>query len=265
MGLMARLVLVTLTVLLSSCSEAMLKAESNGRQIPPDYPLMVASGADPAILQQVSGGQPNLVNSGAPTDFEFVDADPNCRMPRPSSRAKLAFVYTYGGGEKTPLQYVADSKNAGQLQSRIDRQRLIAGSMSDSSFEQSAMASQAAAFARGNSVEWVTRIDVLVTETDAPVFLVLTSYNAVMWNIQTASGADIDGIIVSAYEGGAIANGVDERRTGFMGFRGAPNLSCYLKGQGQPATVETRIAGAKELNPDFDASRYRDRWAEEYK
>ena len=68
------------------------------------------------------------------------------------------------------------------------------------------------------------------------------------------------GIVVSAYEGGAIANGVDERRTGFMGFDGSPNRGCYLKGRGLSVPAEVRIASARRMNPDFDVSRYREEW-----
>ena len=108
-------------------------------------------------------------------------------------------------------------------------------------------------------------MDVLVTETEAPVYLVLTSYNAILWNIQLAPGAQIDGIVVSAYEGGAIANGTSARRTGFMGFDGSPNRSCRLDGRGKPVPTEVRIAGAKDLNPDFDPRGYKERWDAEYR
>lgn len=265
MGLMTRLVLVTLTVLLSSCSEAMLKAESNGKQISPDYPVTTVDGAPPATVGQIAIGQPRFANKEQAAPFEMVEADPNCRMPRPSGNARVAYAYTYGGGVKTPLQYVADGANADRMQAQINRSREIARQAGSHSFEAAALANEAAGFARGNAVEWISRIDVLVTETDAPVFLVLTSYNAVLWNIQTAPGVEIDGIVVSAYEGGAIANGVDERRTGFMGQRGAPNGRCYLKGQAQPATVEARTASALEINPGLNVSQYRERWAEEYR
>jgi hypothetical protein len=246
MTILTRLVLVALTVALSSCSEAMLNSESNGRQIPASYPLMVTRDANPAVLGDVATGQPKLVNSELPAEFEMVRADPNCRMPRPAQGAKLAYVYTYGGGEKTPLQYVPGTSNAASLQADIKRSRTIAGTFAGENPESSALASEAAAFARGNAVEWLSRIDVLVTETEAPVFLVLTSYDAVLWNIQTAPGVEIDGIVVSAYEGGAIANGVDARRTGFMGFRGAPSGKCYLKG-----------AAYQTLTPAFQQSMHK--------
>lgn len=250
--------------LLAGCDP--LATEGGGERIAPDTVMVVDERMPSVKLGEVATGQPNLVFSAMPAALETVDANPRCHVPRPSAGAKLAYVYTYGGGVKTPLQYIANGAAADQIGQQIQRTREIAKLVSkQGSFEQMMIGREAAAFARGNAVEWVKRVDVVVTETEAPVYLVLTSYNSILWNIQAAPGVEIDGIVVSAYEGGAIANGVDERRTAFMGFDGSPNRQCYLKGRARPATVETRIAGAKNLNPDFDERRYRQRWEAEYR
>lgn len=251
---------------LSACGNAMFDAQGSDEKIAPDTPLVVAEGGPAATLGQVALGQPSLTAKTVPVQFEAVDAEPNCRMPRPSNGARVAYVYTYGGGVKTPLQYIADGDNAEAIKARMQMTKTLAKEVSkQGSFEQVALAREFAGFAKGNAVEWTTRVDVLVTETERPVFLVLTSYDSVMWNIQRAPGVEVEGIVVSAYEGGAIANGVDERRTGFMGFDGSPNRKCRLEGQGYPIPVEVRIAGARELNPDFDVSQYRDEWEAEYR
>lgn len=266
MGIAVKLGVIALTAWLSGCSEAMLNREGSGEAISPEQRVVTEDGVAMPVLAEVASGQPHLSAAVPPPAFETVDADETCRMPRPSSGAKVAYVYTYGGGVKTPLQYIADGGNAEAIKARMEMTRAVAKEVSRTgSFEQQAIAGEYAKFARGNAVEWTTRIDVLVTDTSAPVFLVLTSYNSVMWNIQRAPGVEIDGIVVSAYEGGAIANGVDERRTGFMGFDGSPNRSCYLKGRGRPVPVEDRIASAREMNPDFEAARYREQWQAEYR
>ena len=266
MAIMRVLAAAALSLGLAACSEAMLNAEGTNERIEPGQPLVVADGMPAVTLGEVATGQPLLAADQVPVQFEAVDAEANCRMPRPSGGAKLAYVYTYGGGVKTPLQYIADGASAETIRQRMVLTKAVAEEVSkNGSFEQAAIAREAAGFARGNAVEWTTRVDVLVTETEAPVFLVLTSYNSVMWNIQRAPGVKIDGVVVSAYEGGAIANGVDGRRTGFMGVRGSPNSKCRLDGQGVPVPVEVRIAGARELNPDFDPSGYRDQWEADYK
>lgn len=251
---------------LTACAPAdMFSGEGSGERIAPETPLVVADGASTTLMNEVSVGQPNLVSAQLPAVFETVDAEPNCRMPRPGRDAKVAYVYTYGGGVKTPLHYIADGEDADQIAARMALTKEVAKQVSrEGGFIEGAVARQFASFAKGNSVEWATRVDVLVTETEAPVYLVLTSYNAILWNIQLAPGAQIDGIVVSAYEGGAIANGTSARRTGFMGFDGSPNRSCRLDGRGKPVPTEVRIAGAKDLNPDFDPRGYKERWDAEY-
>lgn len=251
----------------TACSPAALySGEGSGEMIAPETPLVVADGIGPAVMGQVAVGQPSLVSAQLPAVFETIDAEPNCRMPRPSRAAKVAYVYTYGGGVKTPLHYIADGADADQIAARMAMTKEVAKQVSrEGGFIEGAIAREFAGFAKGNAVEWAKRVDVLVTETEAPVFLVLTSYNAVLWNVQLAPGAQIDGIVVSAYEGGAIANGTSARRTGFMGFDGSPNRSCRLDGRGKPVPTEVRIAGAKELNPDFDPRGYKERWDAEYR
>jgi hypothetical protein len=252
---------------LTACAPGnMFDGEGSGEVIAPETPLVVADGEYPTRMNQVSVGQPHLTSAQLPAVFETVDAEPNCRMPRPSRDAKLAYVYTYGGGVKTPLHYIADGADAEQIAARMAFTKEVAKQVArEGGFVEGAVARQFASFAKGNSVEWATRVDVLVTETEAPVFLVLTSYNAILWNIQLAPGAQIDGIVVSAYEGGAIANGASAPRTGFMGFDGSPNRSCRLDGRGKPVPTEVRIAGAKDLNPDFDPRGYKERWDAEYR
>ena len=124
---------------------------------------------------------------------------------------------------------------------------------------------EAIGMAIGNAVQNSRQIDVLVTETDAPVFLYLTSYDSVLWNIQRAPGVEIDGIVVNSYNAGAIANGVDAARTGFISFDNSPTRKCYIGGQGRAIPVEERIASAKRLNPDFDPRRYKAQWEQEYR
>ncbi|MEL7545273.1 MAG: hypothetical protein AAGJ84_01370 [Pseudomonadota bacterium] len=252
---------------LAACSpEAMFDGESSGNVIAPETPLIVSEGQPKAVMAQVSTGQPNLINAAVPTRFEAVDAQPQCRMPRPSRSAKIAYAYTYGGGPKTPFHYIADGANAAQIAARIEATKeLVKDVASQGSFEQAALVREAAAFTRGNAIESATRVDVLVTETDAPVFLVLTSYNSVLWNIQAAPGVEIDGVIVNAYEGGAIANGARASRTGFMGHRGAPNRACRWKPRGPAISPEVRLQGALALNPDFDQGSYRETWENQYR
>ena len=263
-----KLILAFAAVLgISACAPGdMFSGEGSGEMIAPETPLIVTEDQSLTLMSQVSIGQPDLVANQLPAVFEAIDAEPNCRMPRPSQVSKVAYVYTYGGGVKTPLQYIADGEDAELIAARIALTKEVAKEVArEGGFIEGAIAREFAGFAKGNSVEWANRVDVLVTETEAPVFLVLTSYNAILWNIQLAPGAKLDGVVVSAYEGGAIANGASARRTGFMGFDGSPNRSCRLDGRGKPVPSADRIASAKDLNPDFDPQGYKERWDAEYR
>jgi hypothetical protein len=88
------------------------------------------------------------------------------------------------------------------------------------------MANEFANFRMSNKIEWAHKVDVLVTETKQPVFLYLASYDPILWNIQLAPGAKIDGIVINAYEGGIIANGVDASRTAIMSHKAMLGQKC---------------------------------------
>lgn len=202
--------------------------EGNKARIEPEAPVVTVAGQGSVLFEQVVEKAIPLTFKSPPEQYQKIELNAKCRTPKASPGAKAAYVYTYGGDIKTPLHAVI-GKPEGK-----------------------------------SSVEWLTKVDVLVTETDAPVFLWLSSYNAVLWNIQLAPGAELDGVVVSAYEGGAISNGAAASRTGFISFRDSPNRSCYEKGRGMPVRVEDRIAGAKRLNPDIDTSGYERQWARDY-
>jgi hypothetical protein len=128
---------------------------------------------------------------------------------------------------------------------------------------QNAFTREASAFMAGNEVEWSSRIDVLVTETEAPVFLYLSSYDPILWNIQLAPGAEIDGVVVNSYDAGVIANGVDPARTALVSFANSPAPKCYAKPPVRAIPVAQRIAAAKKINPDFNPSPYMKEWEED--
>lgn len=202
--------------------------EGNKAYVEPETPIVTVAGERPVLFEQVVEKAIPLKFKSSPEQYQKLELNAKCRTPKASPNAKVAYVYTYGGGVKTPLHALVGER------------------------------------ASASAVEWLSKVDVLVTETDAPVFLWLSSYNAVLWNIQLAPGAELDGVVVSAYEGGAISNGASANRTGFITFRDSPNRSCYEKGRGMPVRVKDRVAGAKRLNPDIDTSGYERQWARDY-
>ncbi|MEQ8559010.1 MAG: hypothetical protein RIB03_11895 [Henriciella sp.] len=173
-----------------------------------------------------------LAEAPAPR-FEEYRMPSHCRMPRAGGRAKVYYYYSYGGGQNIPLHAAWKTPDGKTVQYGM----------------------------LGN----VRRTDVMVTETEDPVYLVLASYDEMLWNIQLAPGAEIDGIAVMSYEGAMVANAPDGANVGFVSMRNSPNSRCRVKPRGPAIPVEARIAGAKKLNPDFDSPSYVEQWKADFK
>ncbi len=255
-----RTVLATIALLGVAACDGLGDTSSS---IPPDTPLAVADGQDSVAYGHVVSGSIAFDAAGPPVPLESVDGA--CRKPKPRSGAKAAYVYTYGGGVHVPLHHVNFHDTPEQA---AERHRLIEElkrSQSQGSFTQQALMREASAFAAGNEVEWSSRIDVLVTETEAPVFLYLSSYDPILWNIQLAPGAGLDGVVVNSYDASAIANGMDPARTALVSFANSPGAKCYAQPPVRAIPVDQRIAAARKINPDFNPGPYVNEWEEDYR
>jgi len=159
-----------------------------------------------------------------------------------------------------PLQHVNFKDTPEQAEARREAMKNLKGLT-----QKSAMASEFTAFQAGNTVEWSSRVDVLVTETKAPVFLYLSSYDPILWNIQLGPGAKLDGVVVNSYDASSIANGADAARTALISFDNSPSKRCYAEAPIRAIPVADRIAAARKLNPDFNPSQYRQQWEADYR
>ena len=258
---MRNIVLVTTILFASACGNA------GGASIAPSTPLVVVNGQAPVTYGQVTTGTPPLSTSTLPAQPEILRTNTSCRTPTASANARAAYVYTYGGGVRTPMHHVSIKDTPEAAAERDQKRREAASKLKAQTkpMSQKAMRKEAMAFAEGNTVESSRQIDVLVTETDAPVFLYLTSYDSVLWNIQRAPGVTIDGIVVNSYDAGVIANGVEADRTAFISFANSPNKTCYVGGKGRAVPVEERVAAARKLNPSIDLRTRKEQWDEEYR
>lgn len=255
--------LLVVTLLgLAACTDAGTRAS-----VTPDTLVVVNEGQTQAAYGQVTTGTPGLSTSVQPAAFEMLSTSSSCRTPKASSNARAAYVYTYGGGSSVPIHHVnfIDTPEAAAERDQKIRAAKRNPDNKPKTFTQRALRNEAMGFAAGNAVEWSRQVDVLVTETEAPVFLYLSSYDSVLWNIQRAPGVEIDGIVVNSYDAGVIANGVDADRTGFISFANSPTQKCYVGGQGRAIPVEERIASAKKMNPSLDLGSYPDQWKQEYR
>ncbi len=161
---------------------------SDGEIIKPDAPVALAGTMSTIQYATVTKAQPKLSALNTPSGIEAVLPTMNCRLPLPRRNAKLVYVKSYLGGVNTPMSVTRES----------------------------------------HEQKMFKRVDVLVTATDKPVFLVLGSYQPVAWHVQTAPGVRIDGVISNGYYGSVIFNGADERRTAILSFH-SPDRNCILR------------------------------------
>lgn len=239
---------------LAGCS----KPGAASTAIPPDALVAVSEGQESIPYGQVVSGDTAFEVAGPPVPLEIVPT--GCRKPKARSGAKAAYVYTYGGSVRTPLHHVSFRDTPEQAAAR--RQAIQDSRQGE---QRGAVARELAAFTVGNAVEWASRIDVLVTETEAPVFLYLSSYDPILWNIQLAPGARLDGVVVNSYDASAIANGMGAGRTAIVSFDNWPGARCYAKPPVRALSVAARTAVARKLNPDFNPRPHVRQWEKEYK
>lgn len=228
--------------------------------IPADTLLAVDEGEPTAPYGEVASGKVAFSAAQPPVAFETLTSTASCNKPRASAGAKAAYVYTYGGGVHVPLHHVNFKDAPEQAEMRRAAMKAV-----KERTQQNALANELVAFQAGNSVEWSSRIDVLVTETKAPVFLYLSSYDPILWNIQLAPGARLDGVVVNSYDASFVANGMDAARTALVSFDNSPGKRCYAEAPIRAIPVADRIAAAREINPDFNPSQYRQQWEADYR
>ena len=167
------------------------------------------------------------MNPAVKPDFIEVAISPRCVMPRAKSGDHIAYVYTYGGGHRTPLAHAYKA-------------------------------------AHQTGQEYHVRSDVVVTRTDKPVYLILDSYNALMWNVVAAPGARISGVSVMSYEGSSVSGVPDGVDVGFLAFRGVDNKRCFNRNKGSTVPVDERVKRAAE-NGYTATSSDRRKWAQDLK
>lgn len=228
--------------------------------IPGDTVLAVSDGQPSMAYGEAVSGAVAFDMAQPPVAFETLQVTGSCNKPKARAGAKAAYVDTYGGGVHVPLHHVSFQDTPEQAEARRAAVHRLKEGM-----PQDALAKGALTFATGNAVQWSSRIDVLVTETHAPVFLYLSSYNSILWNIQLAPGASLDGVVVNSYHASMVANGADAARTALVSFDHSPGSRCYAQPPVRTIPVADRIAAARKINADFDASQYRQQWEADYR
>lgn len=150
----------------------------------------VIPGAEPMKLGEI------LLPASAALEPQIVSAPKNagCQLIR-SNSADVANITGYEGAPRShsPLFFVKEIKYRENPQDKTEPLKT------------------------GYSLNRADITDVVVTATEKPVNLLLTSHDASVWVIHPAAGVKIEAINVMSYEGGAvIAPGVDPKRIKFV-------------------------------------------------
>ncbi|WP_143435327.1 hypothetical protein [Henriciella aquimarina] len=246
-----------MAVSLGGCDAAL----SGAGPVSPETPMVAGEDQGDVRFGQVMTGAETWRASDPAPAFEAYEMPTHCRLPRASGTAKVYYLYTYGGGQKVPLHVVWRQPGSARMDTR-KRVPTLPGN--DPMFSKgSPVHNEMEKLAEARLIGNMRRADVVVTDTDQPVYLVLASYDEILWNLQLAPGVMLDGVSVISYEGAMVANAPEPERVGFISMRNSPNAKCYESPKGREIPVAERVAGAKKLNPDFDERAYLDRWRQD--
>lgn len=142
-------------------------------------------------------------------------ANSNCKMNRARGGSVTNITAYEGGSARVPLFFVKK-----RVIKRLDQEEPLT------------------AF----SLQRANMTDVIVTETEDPVNLLLSTHDANLWVIHSAPDVDINSINVVGYEGaGVIAPGVDPSKIKFI-VGGRENRKCWPK----PERAEKNPEGYKK-------------------
>ncbi len=189
MGICSKFAIALAGLLLGACSQD----PSATRAMNVDLHALDDGGQPALKLGDVAVGRFSPAVKERPASFEPIPARPRCGLPRPSNGAEIVRTYSYGGGSWSPL-YSVERRGELVMGSRNTRPARI-----------------------------------LVTETEKPVFLFLTSYDDRLWIIDVAPGATLDGVAISGYEHQAVLADIDPKRIGFATFRGQSDCTIIPK------------------------------------
>lgn len=149
---------------------------------------------DLTIGDVLSGG-----NQNAPQDivFQTIPDAKRCRTIRPRGPALVVNINAYEG-------------------ENVSRDRLWwTGSV-------------AAISGTYHSYEQIEQAEIIVTETERPVFLILGSYESVLWKIHAAPGVQIDGVVAASMNKPLITGDVEADRVGFISRKSDAQKDCAV-------------------------------------
>ncbi len=180
-------------VLLAGCNaDAVPSGEVNvkkftsklrGYLVPPG--VVMTQTRQPVWIQAVTTGYSKSANTSEASDVSMFDPDvESCTVPKPLETEYLGHVF------------FSQAKQASSLFSYTDEDL----SRSAKSYVKWHKHGKSEAKRYTKPVRSVDVIDVFVTETSKPVYLVLTSPSKVVWNVHPAKGVEIARIVLVGHE-----------------------------------------------------------------
>jgi hypothetical protein len=76
------------------------------------------------------------------------------------------------------------------------------------------------------SNEPIMRVEVRVPKSESPIFLVVTAYNPVLWDLRFEPGASLAGVLAMGYHDQALLNMPDNVAHGFSTYQGTVGADC---------------------------------------
>jgi len=162
--------------------------------------------------QDIADGYASPRESDAPARLVAASLSGGCTLPKPSDGAEVVYVEIYAGYDDAPLFFVKhdDIKEVRRYieatHSRPDLERMV-------------------------KVNAAKQVDVFVTETEKPVYLVLAAYDQTIWSLQIADGVELDGIAVLGYEPQALAHAPANVRVAYAVYDKSPQQRCMAMPQ----------------------------------
>lgn len=157
--------------------------------------------------QDIAEGYASPRRGDSPARLVAASLTNGCLLPTPSAEAEIVYVEIYAGYDDAPLYFVthddikAVRRYIEENHERPDLERMV----------------------RINAAK---QVDVFVTETEKPVYLVLTAYDETIWSLQLGDGVQLDGIAIIGYEPQALAHAPSGVRIGYTVYDKSPQRSC---------------------------------------
>lgn len=135
--------------------------------------------------------------SQKPATFSPVHLNFDCEIPSLSRGTYVAAVEIYGGSVELPLYFIPNQD--------IDKFREVL-----------AESDRPPNFLRTLEQGIVKKVDVYITETEKPVYLVLGAYDETVWSLHLSEQTRLEGVAVIGYEAQALANVPEGTPIGFV-------------------------------------------------